>query len=151
MLLFLQLVGFDKVNQTQSNYSQLKTISVRNMGVYTSGDNLESYSVTSLDIAENLFDSWDTVSKMCKQLKRLKNLNISESKLSDPENGQDMDAAFSNLHTLFMGRMEYDWNQCQRILEFMKSLQVLHVYDNLITGIPTECNVNTLVELNLTG
>ena len=40
---FLQLVGFDKVNETQSNYSQLKTISVRNMGVYTSGDNLESY------------------------------------------------------------------------------------------------------------
>ena len=33
----------DKVNETQSNYSQLKTISVRNMGVYTSGDNLESY------------------------------------------------------------------------------------------------------------
>ena len=40
---FLQLVGFDKVGLTQSNYSKLKTISVRNMGVYGSGDNLESY------------------------------------------------------------------------------------------------------------
>ena len=40
---FLQLVGFDKVGLAQSNYSKLKTISVRNMGVYGSGDNLESY------------------------------------------------------------------------------------------------------------
>ena len=40
---FLQLVGFDKVGLTQSNYSNLKTISVRNMGVYGSGDDLESY------------------------------------------------------------------------------------------------------------
>ena len=52
---FLQLVGFDKVGLTQSNYSKLKTISVRNMGVYGSGDNLDSYAVANLDIAENLF------------------------------------------------------------------------------------------------
>ena len=55
---FLQLVGFEKVGLAQSNYSKLKTISVRNMGVYGSGDNLESYAVANLDIAENLFDSW---------------------------------------------------------------------------------------------
>jgi len=148
---FLQLVGFDKVNETQSNYSQLKTISVRNMGVYTSGDNLESYRVTSLDIAENLFDSWDTVSKLCKQLKKLKNLNVSENKLSFPENVEEMNVAFNNLNTLFMGMMDYDWNQCEKILGFMKNLQVLHMYDNLIHEIPTECSVITLVELNLTG
>jgi len=148
---FLQLVGFEKVGLAQSNYSKLKTISVRNMGVYGSGDNLESYAVANLDIAENLFDSWDTISKMCKQLKKLKNLNVSESRLSFPENQEDMVSAFSNLQTLFMGRMDYDWNQCQRNLEFMKNLQVLHIYENPITQIPTECNVHTLVELNLGG
>ena len=51
---------------------------------------LEFYAVANLDIAENLFDSWDTVSKMCKQLKKLKNLNVSESRLSFPENEEDM-------------------------------------------------------------
>ena len=60
-------------------------------------------------------------------------------------------SAFSNLQTLFMGRMDYDWNQCQRNLEFMKNLQVLHIYENPITQIPTECKVHTLVELNLGG
>ena len=62
-----------------------------------------------------------------------------------------MNAAFSDLHTLFMGQMNYDWDQCQKILEFMKNLQVLHIYENLIHEIPTECRVLTLVELNLTG
>jgi Leucine-rich repeat (LRR) protein len=60
-------------------------------------------------------------------------------------------SAFSNLQTLFMGRMDYDWNQCQRNLEFMKNLQILHIYENPITQIPTECKVQTLVELNLGG
>ena len=45
-------MGFDKVNQAQSNFSQLKTISVRNMGVYASGDNLESYKVRAIFIFE---------------------------------------------------------------------------------------------------
>ena len=148
---FLQLVGFDKVNETQSNYDKLKTISVRNMGVYSSGDALESFAVTVLDIAENLFDSWDTVSKMTKQLKKLKNLNVSDNKLAFPKNEQDMASAFENLHTLFMGRMDYDWKECQSILEYMKNLQVLHIYENFITVIPSECHVVTLVELNLTG
>lgn len=107
--------------------------------------------MTSLDIAENLFDSWDTVSKLCKQLKKLKNLNVSENKLSFPENVEEMNVAFNNLNTLFMGMMDYDWNQCEKILGFMKNLQVLHMYDNLIHEIPTECSVITLVELNLTG
>ena len=46
--------------------------------------------MANLDVAENLFDSWDTISKMCKQLKKLKNLNVSESRLSFPENEEDM-------------------------------------------------------------
>ena len=50
---FLQLVGFDKVGLTQSNYSKLKTISVRNMGVYGSGDNLESYQGNLLKGIDN--------------------------------------------------------------------------------------------------
>ena len=33
----------------------------------------------------------------------------------------------------------------------MKNLQVLHIYENPITQIPTECKVHTLVELNLGG
>ena len=50
---FLQLVGFDKVGLAQSNYSKLKTISVRNMGVYGSGDNLESYQGNLLKGIDN--------------------------------------------------------------------------------------------------
>ena len=35
---FLQLVGFEKVNETQSDYAKLKTISVRDMGVSYAGN-----------------------------------------------------------------------------------------------------------------
>ncbi len=149
---FLELVGFDKVNKAQSNFSQLKTISVRDKGVCKGGDSLGSYSVTVLDIAENLFDSWDVVSKMCKQLKKLKNLNVSENFLRLPENREDSVEALANLKTLFMGRMGYDWLQCQAIVDFTDSLQVLHVYENRITEISAECQrLTSLVELNLTG
>ena len=61
---FLQLVGFDKVGLTQSNYSKLKTISVRNMGVYGSGDNLESYQGTLLKGIDN-----ETITRNAKERK----------------------------------------------------------------------------------
>jgi hypothetical protein len=62
---FLQLVGFDKVGLTQSNYSKLKTISVRNMGVYGSGDNLESYQGNLLKGIDNI-----TITRKKKERKR---------------------------------------------------------------------------------
>ena len=61
---FLQLVGFEKVGLTQSNYSKLKTISVRNMGVYGSGDNLESYQGTLLKGIDN-----ETITRKAKERK----------------------------------------------------------------------------------
>ena len=61
---FLQLVGFEKVGLTQSNYSNLKTISVRNMGVYGSGDNLESYQGTLLKGIDN-----ETITRKAKERK----------------------------------------------------------------------------------
>ena len=149
---FLQLVGFDKVNETQSNFSKLKTISVRDKGVYKAGDDLQSYSVTILDIAENLFGSWNTISAMCKQFKRLRNLNVSKNQLSlEDIHEEDMKLAFSDLQTLYMGRMKYDWSQCHKILGFMENLQCLQVYENEIQEIPIAHHAQNLVELNLTG
>lgn len=149
---FLQLVGFEKVNQAQSNFCQLKTISVRDKGVYAAGTELETYAVNVLDIAENLFDSWEKVAQMCQQLQKLRNLNVSDNFMKLPsDDNADMTKAFNELQTLFMGRMGYDWSDCQAVLNFMPKLQVLHVYENKITEIKGIGQVTNLTEINLTG
>lgn len=150
---FVELVGFDKVHQDQSNYALLKTISVRDLGVAHAGNDLENFvkSVNVLDLAENLFDSWDDIAKICKQLKRLRTLNVTENMLKMPKNTEDMKDAFANLDTLFMGKMRYDWSQCQEILGCMTNLKGFQAYYNNITTIPEFCTANTLTEINLSG
>ena len=151
---FLQLVGFEKVNQAQSNFAELTTISVRDKGVYGYAEPLDKFCplVQVLDIAENLLTSWTTVAEMIENLTRLQNLNVSMNKLEITDDKVELlKKAFWNLKTLFMGEMDYDWDQVSRVLQFFGHLQVLHLYDNQITSINSPYVINTLVELNLTG
>ena len=161
---FLQLVGFEKVNQTQSDFAKLKTISVRNMAISHSGNQLDSFmtSVQVLDIAESLFNSWNQVASLCGQLKKLKNLNISDNKLTLPMQQDDDDGrgnmkeAFQNVNTLFMGKMGYDWNACHEVLQYFSNLQALNLYGNVLNSIanpPPGPNglLTSLTELNLSG
>ena len=151
---FLQLVGFEKVNQAQSNFAELTTISVRDKGVYGYAEPLDKFCplVQVLDIAENLLTSWNTVAEMIENLTRLQNLNVSMNKLEITDDKVELlKKAFWNLKTLFMGEMDYDWDQVSRVLQFFGHLQVLHLYDNQITSINSPYVMNTLVELNLTG
>ena len=151
---FLQLVGFEKVNQAQSNFAELTTISVRDKGVYGYAEPLDKFCplVQVLDIAENLLTSWTTVAEMIENLTRLQNLNVSMNKLEITDDKVELlKKAFWNLKTLFMGEMDYDWDQVSRVLQFFGHLQVLHLYDNQITSINSPYVMNTLVELNLTG
>ena len=152
---FLQLVGFEKVNAAQSNYAELSTISVRDNGVFGFAEPLDQFCplVQVLDVAENLLTSWNTVAEMIQNLARLKNLNVSMNKLEilDGDHDELLKKAFWNLKTLFMGEMDYDWNQVSSILKYFGHLQVLHLYDNQITSINAPFVLNTLVELNLTG
>ena len=151
---FLQLVGFEKVNQAQSNFAELTTISVRDKGVYGCAEPLDKFCplVQVLDIAENLLTSWNTVAEMIENLTRLQNLNVSMNKLEITDDKAELlKKAFWNLKTLFMGEMDYDWDQVSRVLQFFGHLQVLHLYDNQITSINSPYVMNTLVELNLTG
>ena len=135
---FLQLVGFEKVEKTQSNFSQLKTISVRGLGVYKSGNDLGDFQVQNLDLAENLLDSWQVLAELCHQLKKLRNLNVSENRLKIGAKSKKIEEAFKNLNTLFMGRMNYDWkgkfihwsNMSQNYLENQSifSQKIVNVY-----------------------
>ena len=147
---FVQLVGFDKVNRTQSNFAELTTISVRDKGVYGFSETLDQFCplVQVLDLAENLLNSWKIIGHASEKLKHLKNLNVSENQLAlDIEHNE----AFTNLKTLFMGEMSYTWTEISQILKKFPNLLVLHLYDNRITSINNGLCLNSLIELNLTG
>ena len=154
---FLELVGWEKTHKAQSDFASLKTISVRTMGVSYAGCDLESFmpSVQCLDIAESLFNSWDQIADISKQLSRLKDLNISDNQLELPTSNknEDMVAAFKNVNTLFMGKMGYDWDACQEILQYFANLLALNLYFNTLQNITSPPNglLSTLTELNLTG
>jgi Leucine-rich repeat (LRR) protein len=150
---FVEMVGFDKVNQTQSDFARLRTISVRTMGVNGAGDDLGSMvtNLNLLDIAESLIANWDVLAAMCKQLKRLRSMNVADNRLVLPTNEIEMEKTFGSLQQLIMGMMNYDWQQCLDVIKWMPSLQVLHVYLNRIDSIPEYFTLTKLVELNLNG
>ena len=80
---FLQVVGFDKINMRQSDFKQLRIISLQDNLVSGLGCGDERSvaaiipNVTELDVSFNLICDWNEIIEFGKQLKKLKVLNVS--------------------------------------------------------------------------
>eukprot|EP00094_Tigriopus_californicus_P004608 TCALIF_04438-PA protein Name:"Similar to TBCE Tubulin-specific chaperone E (Pongo abelii)" AED:0.07 eAED:0.07 QI:119/0.4/0.16/1/0.6/0.66/6/0/917 len=142
---FLELVGFDKVQQTQRDFRRLQVVWL--MGMRVSG--LESTvdcpsdepalagacpNVRDLDLSENLLNSWTEVARIGQCLPRLKILNVSDNRLAEPE--ADLTQAFPRLRQLLMGQMGYDWDNVERICRNFPQLEILNIFANQIRIIP---------------
>ena len=77
---FLEMVGFSKVNKTQSNFEQLRIVCLRGQCIRDSGIFGELLglcpNITELDISKNLISSWKVVAEICVQLRHLTRLNV---------------------------------------------------------------------------
>ena len=113
---FLEMVGFDKIFNKQSNFNTLRIVNLRDQNVNSAGaprklgENCPN--IEELDISKNLLVSWDEILMICDQLPKLHWLNVSENLLSVP--GSLGSVQYPNLRTLICGTMSLSWSEvCQ--------------------------------------
>uniref|UniRef100_H3AXL1 Tubulin-specific chaperone E n=1 Tax=Latimeria chalumnae TaxID=7897 RepID=H3AXL1_LATCH len=100
----VELVGFETIKAKQSQFNQLKDVSLRECAVSHAGlqneIRLKCPHIVSLDLSKNLFSSLETVADITCQLTELKTLNLSENRLKTPVDHVSLADAFANLEVL---------------------------------------------------
>eukprot|EP00794_Sanderia_malayensis_P013806 gene13806-15251_t len=153
----VEMVGFEKVHQKQSQFCKLQKACFPGMCLNGAGQlgELEKMvpNLRDLDISKNLFNCWSQVSDIVKQLPHLEILDVSDNKMEIPHDVQCYQSAFENVQMLFANRMKLDWTMVAKIFAMMVNLKELHICFNSIQGIGVIITEHTkcLKLLNLEG
>ncbi|RUS78055.1 hypothetical protein EGW08_014194 [Elysia chlorotica] len=133
----VEMVGAQKINLLQSQFSKLKSITMYDMQVYSGGPDGELGNmcpiVTHLDVARNLLPSWESVANIAKQLRYLKDLNVSDNKLLLPKDPTSLSSSFAKLTNVTMNKMNVSWKEVLTVCSMFPVLEELHVgFNNLV-------------------
>uniref|UniRef100_A0A8D9DX45 Tubulin-specific chaperone E n=2 Tax=Cacopsylla melanoneura TaxID=428564 RepID=A0A8D9DX45_9HEMI len=120
---FLELVGFERVAEEQKSFETLKIVSLMDSRVSHAGsshDEIERTvpNIEDLDLSRNLLASWFTVGDITRQLKCLKQLNVSNNKLPVPNHMEGViEQIFpqGEMSTLTLGNMGYIWSDILKL------------------------------------
>ncbi|KAG8583143.1 hypothetical protein GDO81_008297 [Engystomops pustulosus] len=147
----VELVGFESVQEEQSQLDMLFDISVRECTVSHAGQKGEIHSscpnISTLNVSKNLLSSWDYVADIVSQLEKLKTLDLSENKISLPSNPSSLATSFEKLTVLSLNRTGVTWNEVLHCAVMWPALEELHLASNNITSL--ERPVNCLQSLTL--
>ncbi len=156
---FVQVVGFNAVNQRQSNFSSLRLVSVKHCQVYGLGEEDEPLSgfipeVRDLNLAENLISDWSVVTEIGRQLHKLRTLDLSNNHMMGLSQALPLlQPALLGLTQLVLNRMDLEWNDISLVVSGLANLSSLHVSHNQISVVDEipEDALNNLTELDLSG
>ncbi|XP_077145250.1 tubulin-specific chaperone E isoform X1 [Ranitomeya variabilis] len=141
----VELVGFESVQEEQSQLNTLLDISLRECLVSDAGEKGEIHrscpNISTLNLSKNLLSSWEKVAGIAFQLERLKTLDLSENKLSLPTNPSSLASSFEKLTTLSLNRTGVTWNEVLQCAVMWPALEELHLSSNNITLLerPMQC------------
>ncbi|XP_022111066.1 tubulin-specific chaperone E-like, partial [Acanthaster planci] len=152
----VEVVGAVKVAKEQSTFASLKDVVLRDTKISRIGTTQlekETPGITELDLSRNLLSSWQVVSELTSQLRKLKGLSVSENRLQIPSNPSSLASSFSNLQELFINYMNLTWPMVARCAPMWPSLKNLHLCFNRISSIDRlpPGTFETLELLNLEG
>jgi hypothetical protein len=100
----VELVGMAKISAKQQKLDGLKQVSLNNSFIRTADDQIHSTTplIEDIDLAGNLFTSWETVITMTVQLPYLEVLNLGNNRLAYPPESLDISQAFLKLRILVL-------------------------------------------------
>lgn len=94
----VELVGFESIQEEQSQLSTLFDISIRDCLVSDAGQKGEIHrscpNISTINLSKNLLSSWDNVAGIAFELEKLKTLDLSENRLSLPSNPSSLASFF---------------------------------------------------------
>ncbi|KRT78354.1 hypothetical protein AMK59_6524 [Oryctes borbonicus] len=122
-----------------SDFYNLKVVNLRLQSIYTSGEpgSLEDLcpNISELDISKNLFSNWLVIFDICKQLKNLTWLNVSENNLLIPEDLSSYN--FPSVQILICGTLGLTWRDMLKLSHVFPNLEELRVPNNKIKHLDT--------------
>ncbi|KAL9981206.1 hypothetical protein ACROYT_G009878 [Oculina patagonica] len=135
----VEMVGADSIQEKQSNYKELKVVSLRGMPVSGPDKEHEFFmvapNISELDLSKTLLSSWNDVASITQNLQHLQILNVSENVLRLPPTPAQLLSSFTTISVLFLNRMRLDWEEVEAIVSMMPSLKELHVCHNCLNNL----------------
>ena len=137
---FLEMVGFDRINEIQSNFKKLRIVGLKGMRVTGLGSSFTDLKewipiVKELDLDDNLIKDWDEMTAIAKQLPLLTDLNLSGNRMALPTDPEAHARAYPKLSHLVLGRMNLSWQDVLSLTQNLPALTDLQCYDNAITEV----------------
>ncbi|XP_001945495.1 tubulin-specific chaperone E [Acyrthosiphon pisum] len=150
-----ELVGMQKIQKTQACFDKLTHVCLSHHGITCAGNPNEIQdccpNIVNLELCNNCFTDWGTVSEIAQQLKHLTTLNLSFNNIDLPqEPNHQLKESFKCLKKIVLGKLDYSWHEIMSLCEAFPVLEVLEVPDNNIDRLETHSAVmENLLYLNL--
>lgn len=130
------MVGFDKVNQDQSQLDKLRTVSLQGHNI---NDDLVDIggrlpALRELDLGDNLLSSWERLAALVGQVP-LRVLNVSGNRLLLDSRPFPAVASLSHLTHLIIGEMGYSWQEVEAVAGDLPCLRVLQAHANQVEDV----------------
>lgn len=135
----VEMVGAQKIATRQSSFDNLTEVNLRQQRVSTAGESsLQAPNVKGLNISKNLISSWEELSKITRQLRKLQLLDISENRLLLPPEPAALLPHFASLQELLLNRVPMSWQQLLDCAVMWPSLKKLAVCFNHLSPLDRE-------------
>ncbi|XP_059393290.1 tubulin-specific chaperone E [Carassius carassius] len=132
----VMMVGFEDIKQKQ-RLENLTEVGLRRCEVSGPGAENEIRNTTplaqSLDLSGNLLSSWEVVAAITEQLESLRELQLSQNRLSISSEPSHLSHAFSCLRLLSLNSCALTWTQVLHCAPMWQHLEELYLADNDIT------------------
>ncbi|XP_025190549.1 tubulin-specific chaperone E isoform X1 [Melanaphis sacchari] len=132
-----ELVGMQKIQKKQACFDKLIDVSLSHHGITDAGEPDEIQdccpNIENLELCNNCFTDWETVSEITRQLKHLTTLNLSFNTIDLPkEINPHFKECFKCLKKIILGKLNYSWHEIMTLSEAFPVLEMLEVPDNNI-------------------
>ncbi|VVC27021.1 Hypothetical protein CINCED_3A022009 [Cinara cedri] len=152
---FFELVGMQKIQEKQACFDKLTHVSLSHLCITDAGVPGEIQNccpnIEDLELCNNCFTDWTTVSQIAQQLKHLTSLNLSFNTINLPQEPiQVLKDSFKCLKKIILGKLNYSWYDIMSLCDAFPLLEVLEVPDNNLDRLETpKIVLENILYLNL--
>ncbi|KAI9090038.1 hypothetical protein DFS34DRAFT_381295 [Phlyctochytrium arcticum] len=134
----VETVGWAKVARKIGKLDELREVGLagQRVGYAIDAETAQTLTMTcpaieDLDLSRNLFDSWDQVADICRQLPHLESLRLAYNRIKPvPQPPMMLQGAFQQLKALTLMGTLMPWSEVQTIEPYLPALETLHFHQN---------------------
>ncbi|KAI8060555.1 hypothetical protein BC940DRAFT_350534 [Gongronella butleri] len=151
----IETVGFDEIEQQQSDLRSLSVVGLVSMQIALADDASDlaaaNLQISDLDLSKNLINDWHTLGDIVQHLRHLRTLRLNAMRLA-PLSREMTDchrSSFSHLRTLVLCGTRITWDQVVALQPFVPQLEDLQLSGNQLATLTPLHHLPHLQCLNL--